>query len=1417
MLIFFDNISNCQVKVYNPLSEEIAISKDTIAPKGMGDIAIGADGNGIVVWYQDNQVSQDSFDVYGQLFSTDSLIGDSSFLINSFPYQWQWDPKVAMDAVGNFVVVWGGVHQDNSGWGVFGQRYNNRGEPIGNEFQVNSSTLQTQYHPDIAMNWRGDFVVVWEGFENDTLSHGVFGKVYDKEACIIEDEFKINETSPGFEAAPRVAMDIDTNFTVIWLTRTHSHSDTTKMMARQFSWNDTLTFGAEFQIDSFSVGKLDPSDISMNWQGEFVVTWRRDTTSNDCTEGCYNKTEAIWCDLICYEIYAQKFTKDGKEASDIIHVNKDKPQNNQMNPKVFLQNNGSFFVSWYSQKQFIAGSTPEILGKTYTRNNQALGETIKINRGKDSYGYHPVLAGRGNHMFMAWASGDSYNKVIGLKLQPHIEISDTLKNALTLPMNKTACGNLALNTNLSLAHPSSSIESSGLTLCESEAKDVWFKVKVPNTRNFLIKQQSDTITRPFIQAFSKNANGEYIDLENDICQDMSRLPYIALYTNINVAIDSLWFRVWQKDAFVDTTTIELSAHELTREPQNWELCDYPASALHVDGAGLKLGVQFFAQYDSLGMDTIRDSLIKANAQKIDSCFCKGNQLLELWGQETFIELDTSGRGVAGRTPQDTTKTNFIIPYKEVQFYNDVAGQQRAPSVGIDDEGNFVLAWADNGRDSSAYGIVAQRFNNRGEPLDNSRVVNTFREGYQTYPSVAMNGDGKFGITWQSFDQGIKSKYSQYAQLFDKSGNQNGGEIPISPPISSNIGFADMDSTGNMYITYFSSFVEAEENLIMRSIIYEGDSFFATNEVIKHEAGKSFEYPAIATKDDGASVIAYSGSDQKAINAHIYDTNGRLVNSIIVDDTDSGGQWFPDVDINNQGDFVVVWQSNVRNDENGDKKYNKDIYARKFSFDGKPLSPEILVNKEKEGDGHRDQDWPRVAMYDNGGFLVVWQTRNDFTEFKDIKGQLFDGKGNPVDTNFAINDYTDNNQLWPALAINKKGDVIICWQSYGQDLNGNGVYSKRYSTSFKATLTVKDTTFFTDTILTEAAIIIKDTIVINNTNITVDTLILNPIKDIETRIGLGGLLAYDTSHYNLNKDTTQIRVAIVDTGVKKDHPELTDNLWRNPKFQDENLDPSQEVCAGSEIGANFYEPDLEPIDSLGHGTAVNGLLINKDTIEKEVKIELMNVKFHNKQSGTLFDGVCGIYYAIKNGARVINLSWGFESKAFPVILYDALRYAADNDVLVVTSAGNTGQNNDKIKRYPGNLHTLLDSTLLVVAAYQQDVIAEDTLLRLSRYSNFGDSTVHIAARGYVETLALKDTPNGLTTQAGTSMAAPLVAKTAAIIRAKYPQLSARQVNWCITSTKNCDRTNSRDVQCLKGKLNKIGILDHQAALIKASEL
>ncbi len=219
-----------------------------------------------------------------------------------------------------------------------------------------------------------------------------------------------------------------------------------------------------------------------------------------------------------------------------------------------------------------------------------------------------------------------------------------------------------------------------------------------------------------------------------------------------------------------------------------------------------------------------------------------------------------------------------------------------------------------------------------------------------------------------------------------------------------------------------------------------------------------------------------------------------------------------------------------------------------------------------------------------------------------------------------------------------------------------------------------------------------------------------------------------------------------------------------------------------IGNNQVSgPDPKKEDAK-HGTHVAGIIaaqrnngIGLNGVAQNVQIMALRAVPDGDEYDK--DIALAIRYAVDNGAKVINTSFGKFYSPNPEWVYDAIKYAAQNDVLIVNAAGNDGfdLDDDTIQVYPNDQTTNFDefsNAFLTVGALAPDYGSE----MVASFSNYGKHQVDVFAPG-VEIWS--STPNNeYEFQMGTSMAAPAVAGVAAMLRSYYPQLTATQVKQII---------------------------------------
>lgn len=243
------------------------------------------------------------------------------------------------------------------------------------------------------------------------------------------------------------------------------------------------------------------------------------------------------------------------------------------------------------------------------------------------------------------------------------------------------------------------------------------------------------------------------------------------------------------------------------------------------------------------------------------------------------------------------------------------------------------------------------------------------------------------------------------------------------------------------------------------------------------------------------------------------------------------------------------------------------------------------------------------------------------------------------------------------------------------------------------------------------------------------------------------------------------VAVSDTGMDQNHPDLKNQLWTNPnEIPDNGIDDDQNGFVDDVHGWNFSKKNNNPFDDEkhGHGTHVSGIIGAEGNNKVGItgvnwKVSILPVKYLDGNGrGSTQKGVETILYAANMGARVVNASWGGASKS--QALTDAIEYALNKGTLVVAAAGNSSTDTDKMAHYPSGSPSL---GVIAVASSASDG-------SLSNFSNWGETTVDIAAPG---SGILSTVPNANWKQlSGTSMASPMVAGVAGLILSVKPELS-----------------------------------------------
>lgn len=268
-------------------------------------------------------------------------------------------------------------------------------------------------------------------------------------------------------------------------------------------------------------------------------------------------------------------------------------------------------------------------------------------------------------------------------------------------------------------------------------------------------------------------------------------------------------------------------------------------------------------------------------------------------------------------------------------------------------------------------------------------------------------------------------------------------------------------------------------------------------------------------------------------------------------------------------------------------------------------------------------------------------------------------------------------------------------------------------------------------------------------------------------------------WDVTTGSRDVIVAVIDTGVDYNHPDLAANIWTNEgEIPGNKKDDDHNGYVDDVHGYDFANNDGDPMDDHFHGTHVAGTIgavgANQIGIAGVAwQVQIMALKFlDGSGSGYASDAIDALNYAVANGATVSNNSWG--GGGFSQAMQTAIQNAASKGHIYVAAAGNDGSNNDSFPFYPANYKVA--NVVSVAASTIEDQFAY--------FSNFGKTTVDLAAPGQdiYSTMPVKATPAmksggylaGYDTLSGTSMAAPHVTGVVALVRSLHPEWTYKQV-------------------------------------------
>ena len=700
--------------------------------------------------------------------------------------------------------------RDNSGMPLTGSQMQTIGVIL-DDFQVNeidTGRCDNHWSPNVAVATNGTFTLAWRDYRNGNSD--IYCQRYDNNGTALGSNFLVNDDAGGgYQSSPTIGVDGEGNFVIAWQDDRNGNYD---IYCQRYDNSGTVS-GSNFLVnDDVGGGYQSSPSIGVDGEGNFVITWCDDRNGN-------------------WDIGAQRYDADGTALGSNFMVNDDEGSSRQNGPTIVVDVNGNFMIVWDDYRN----GNYDIYAQLYNAGCTALGSNFIVNDDEgDSRHFCPTIGvdGEGNFV-IAWQ--DERNGNYDIYCQRYDE-------------NGTAQdSNYLVNDDIGGEYKSSP------------------SVGVDGEGNFIIAWEDRRSGNTDIYCQLYNAGGTALCSNFRVNDDVGSSNQIL--PTIGVGISGNFVIAWQDNR-------------------------------------------------------------NGNAD----IYCQ--------------RYNDNGTALG---------SNFLVN-------DDIgSGYQSSPTIGVDGEDNFMIAWTDNRNGN--YDIYCQRYDANGTVLGYNFLVNDDGDiKFQTYPTIGVDGEGNFIIAWEDNRNG---NYDIYCQRY----NENGTTL--------------------------------------------GSNFRVNN-----DWGSSEQYhPTIGLDSSSNFVIAWvdNRNGNADIYAQRYDIMGVVIGSNIrvSDDEGSSYQFSPTIGVDREDNFVIAWVDN----RNG----NADIYATRFDNKGNALCSNFMVNDD---DGSNSQKYPTIGMDSRGNFEIAWE--DDRNGNYDIYCQRYKSSGDAIESNFILT--TDGElaiQQYPSTVFSN-GKIYTAW-------------------------------------------------------------------------------------------------------------------------------------------------------------------------------------------------------------------------------------------------------------------------------------------------------------------------------------------------------------------------------------------------------
>ena len=750
------------------------------------------------------------------------------------------------------------------------------------DFQVNENRQgdDEQVNCDVASDAEGNFVIVWEDYR-DTVGQSrrqtsIYAQRYNSTGESIGDNYLIS--SGGYSISPSISMRPDGYFVIIWKTGSN-------IIAQLFNPDGTRKGEQIIITDPLYIVNL---KVSMNSDGEFVVLWIRQL---------YNPPSQI-----TYNLFLKVFSFEGIALTDTIRVNEVLDNCSYREPSIDHSNNGNFAVTWdgfYPYNPFV---------QIFSSNGNRIGNNILID---NEFGVTPSISMFNNNEFIiSWSNNNSiyaqlFNADGTPKTQKFLVNDDNPSEFKTLPaITMMNSGNFAITwQDERNGNPDIYAQT-----FDSNGNPLGSNILINDDLTSKVKQNPSIATDGvdnFIIAW-QDARGTWA--KRDIYYQKVLGNGSKLGTNQRVS-DQVVFD-YQETPDLDSDTSGTCVIV-------WE------------GPGLE-GVGIYGQiYTSEGVKLSDNfKIVDGTNTPIPSvsspsiAFGPDGNFTIVWYDN---QIDTQGDVMAQRYTNNGLPVGQ--PFKVGNF--PIGSREGSPQITVDGMGNFIIVWHYAPEDLD-YDIYAQLFSAEGAPAGDAFRINDITFSYQSTPSVAMNNNGEFVVAWQ--ENRATGSRNIHARKFNFDSSPVGGDIKVND-VTGEYGQigpkAAINDDGSFAVTWYSW--GTYKDIYIQFYSPDLSPIGGNLKVNDDEGNWTQAFPDITTDEAGNYFIVWedarNGTTTNIFGQMFSKSGTRVGYNFKVSTIESKTQIRPKV-VSSNSNFYTTWVSNVY----GNAGSGDDIWATLFSYD-----------------------------------------------------------------------------------------------------------------------------------------------------------------------------------------------------------------------------------------------------------------------------------------------------------------------------------------------------------------------------------------------------------------------------------------------------------------------------------------------------